>query len=179
VSLSNPLIPTPLPRKQGRGTTFIAARKRQLIAFFVAILVIVGIIGGLWITNVFGWRQWRVQEAQGFIGASLPTGAAEVQFTTRNQYTRIVWLRFSLPPNADLTPFLTQMGITDALKTGFTPFPAANPQEAAITWWQPFASTNRSGIYWNSGTKIIEMLVDKTDVAKQVVYLRAYSFGQK
>ncbi|MBA3871762.1 MAG: hypothetical protein H0X30_21660 [Anaerolineae bacterium] len=157
---------------------FIAARKRQLIAFVVAILVIVGIIGGLWITNVFGWRQWRVQEAQGFIGASLPQSAADVRFTTRNQYTRIVWLRFSLPPNADLIPFLTQMGITDALKTGFTPFPAANPQEAAITWWQPIASKVFSGVYWNTGAKVIEILLDKTDGSQPVVYLRAYALGK-
>jgi hypothetical protein len=71
------------------------------------------------------------------------------------------------------------MGITDALKAGFTPFPVANPQEAVITWWQPFASTNFSGVYWNTGSKTIELLVDKTDATTQVVYLRAYSFGQK
>ena len=157
---------------------FIAVRKRQLIGLMVAVVVIVGIIGGLWATNVFGWRAWRIQEAQGFIGAALPTGAAEVQFTTRNQYTRIIWLRFNLPADADLTLFLTQMGITDALKAGFTPFPAANPQEAAITWWQPSASTTYSGLYWNTGSKIIEVLVDKTDTNKLVVYLRAYAFSQ-
>src|SRR5690349_11950435 len=78
---------------------FIAARKRQLITLIVVIIVIAGIIGGLWVTNVFGWRQWRVQEAQGFIGAPLPTGATAIQFTTRNTSTRIIWLRFSLPAN--------------------------------------------------------------------------------
>jgi len=146
--------------------------------FFAVVLVIVGMVAGLWVTNVFGWRQWRVQEAQGFIGAPLPAGASEVQFTTRTQYTRIIWLRFSLPAETDLAPFLTQMGITDGLKAGFTPFPAANPQEAAITWWQPSVSTNFSGVYWNTGSKIIELLVDKTDIRKFVVYLRAYALGQ-
>lgn len=157
---------------------FIAQHKRQLIAGFAAIVILSGIVGGLWATNVFGWRVWRVQEAQGFIGASLPAGASDIQFTTRNQYTRIIWLRFSLPANTDLAPFLTQMGITTPLKAGLTPFPAVNPQEAPITWWQPFASQNYSGIYWNTGTKTIEMLVDNTDAAKQVVYLRAYAFAQ-
>ena len=158
---------------------FIAARKRQLIIFFAAIVVIAGIVAGLWVTNVFGWRQWRVQEAQGFIGASLPTGATDVQFTTRNTYTRILWLRFSLPADSDLTAFLTQMGITDALKAGFTPFPAANPQEAAISWWQPGTSTNFNGLYWNTGSKIIEVLVDKTDSKKFTIFLRAYSLAQR
>ncbi len=156
---------------------FISAHKRQLIGFLVTVMLIIGIVAGLWVTNVFGWRVWRVQEAQGFIGAPLPTGATDIQFTTRNQYTRIIWLRFSLPVDANLSAFLTQMGITTPLKTGFTPFPAANPQEAAITWWQPGASTTYSGVYWNAGSKTIEMLVDKTDADKQVVYLRAYAFS--
>lgn len=155
------------------------SRKRQLIAFLVAILIIVGIIGGLWVTNVFGWRQWRIQEAQGFIGAVLPEGAADIQFTTRNTYTRIIWLRFSLPADVDLTPFLTQMGISDTLKEGFTPFPAPNPQEAGISWWQPSASTTFKGLYWNTGSKIIETLVNETNYGKEIVYLRAYSTAQK
>jgi hypothetical protein len=158
---------------------FIAAHKRQLITFLAAIVVMAGIVAGLWVTNVFGWRQWRVQEAQGFIGAPLPAGAADVQFTTRNTYTRILWLRFNMPADADMTAFLTQMGITDALKAGFTPFPAPNPQEASIPWWQPGASTNFNGLYWNTGSKIIEMLVDKTDSKKFTIFLRAYSLAQR
>lgn len=157
----------------------IVTYKRQIIGLIVAIIVIVGIVGGLWATNIFGWRVWRVQEAQAFIGASLPAGAADIQFTTRNQYTRIIWLRFNLPPATDLTSFLTQIGITDPLKAGFTPFPAANPQEAAITWWQPTTSKNYSGVYWNNGSKTIEILVDTTDTTKQIIYLRAYAFSQK
>jgi len=54
-----------------------------------------------------------------------------------------------------------------------------NPQEAAITWWQPSASKNYSGVYWNTGSKTIEMLADTTDMTKQIVYLRAYAFSQK
>jgi len=157
----------------------IISYKRQIIGLLIAVIVIVGIVGGLWATNIFGWRVWRLQEAQAFIGASLPASATDIQFTTRNQYTRIIWLRFNLPAATDLTAFLTQMGITDALKAGFTPFPAVNPQEAAITWWQPSASKNYSGVYWNTGSKTIEMLADTTDMTKQIVYLRAYAFSQK
>jgi len=158
---------------------FIANLKRQLLVFLVALLVVVGIVAGLWVTNVFGWRQWRVQEAQAFIGATLPAGATDIQFTTRNQYTRIIWLRFNLPANTDLTPFLKQMGISDGLKAGFTPFPAINPQEAAIVWWQPTSSTTYSGVFWNTGTKIIEVLVDQTSSTNLVLYIRAYAMSQK
>ena len=156
---------------------FIAAHKRQLIIFFVAILVIMGFAARLWVTNVFGWRVWRIQEAQTFIGARLPEGAANIQFTTRTQYGRIIWIRFSLPASADLTPFLNQMGIRSTLKDGFTPFPKANPQEAGITWWQPTVSSHFSGLYWNDGAKIIEVLSDLDDSVKTVIYLRAYALG--
>jgi hypothetical protein len=157
---------------------FIARHNRQLIVGLAMIVILAVIVGGLWATNIFGWRIWRVQEAQDFIGASLPAGASDIQFATRNQYTRIIWLRFSMPSNSDLAPFLTQMQIMTALKAGFTPFPAVNPQEAPITWWQPFASQNYSGVYWNTGTKAVEILVDNTDSSRQVVYLRAYAFAQ-
>lgn len=102
-----------------------------------------------------------------------------MQFTTRNQHTRIVWLRFNLPADTDLAPFLTQMGMNDGPRDGFTPFPAANPQEAAILWWQPSASPSYSGVYWNNGSKIIEVLVDKGDSSQSVIYLRAYALGQQ
>ena len=112
------------------------------------------------------------------VATVLPVGAANVDFTSRNTSTRIIWLRFNLIAGADLTTFLSQIGITDSLKDGFTPFPAPNPQEAAITWWRPFASTVFSGIYWNTGTKVIEILLDKTDSSQPVVYLRAYALAK-
>ncbi len=156
----------------------ISTRKRRLIVLVLLLITVAGVVALLWVTNVFGWRVWRVQEAQTFIGAALPVTASDVQFSTRSQYGRIIWLRFSLPPDADVSAFITAMGITEPLKRDFTPFPAANPQEAALTWWQPTSSTIYSGLYWNTGAKIIEMLLDSTDSSKQVVYLRAYAIGR-
>lgn len=148
---------------------------RVVIASFAFALTIALILTLLWATNVFGWRAWRIQEAQNFIGAPLPEGAADVRFATQNSVGRIVWLRAALPPDADLSPFLSEMGITDPLRAGFTPFPAPNPQEAAYNWWTPSASTSYEGLYWNTGDKIIELLLDRSDTRELLVYVRAYA----
>ena len=142
-------------------------------------LVVIVTIALLWATNVFGWRAWRVQEVQNFIGASLPEGATDIHFATQNMVARIVWLRFTLPSGTELTPFLRAAGITDPFRAGFTPIPAPNPQEAPYSWWTPSAATNFDGLYWNTGDKIIEVLVDRSNDAFQVVYVRAYSVAGK
>lgn len=158
-------------------TIFGASYKRWLIVLVVGILTLAGIIGGLWATNIFGWRAWRIQEVQAFIGAPIPTGATDVQFSTRNQYGRIVWLRFSLPQGTDLQPFLKAIKSNISLKEGFTPFHNPNPQEAGIAWWTPLDHQHYSGLYWNTGSKILELLSVSDDSKKIVIFLRAYILG--
>jgi len=135
------------------------------------------IVGVLWATNVLGWRAWRLQEVQQFIGAERPVEARDIQFATNNAKTRIVWLRFTLPAEADLSEFLSQMGIDRALREGFTPFPAPNPIEVGITWWRPQAAQTYSGVYAIRDNKMVEFLLDQTDTANPVVYLRVYALG--
>lgn len=155
---------------------YLSTRKGQLIALLAVVVITAGVVGLLWATNVFGWRVWRLQEVQAFIGATLPDEAADIQFTTRTPYSRIVWLRFSLPASADVQAFVEAIGST-TLRGGYSPFPAPNPQEAAITWWQPNTSTAYSGTYLNTGNKIIEVLADRSDNSKTLIYLRAYTLG--
>lgn len=157
---------------------FLSTRRRRMFAgILAAVVMVVGVVGLLWATNVFGWRVWRLQEVEAFIGAPLPVGATDKQFTTRTPYSRIVWLRFSLPATADVQAFVTAMGMLP-LKEGYSPFPAPNPQEAAITWWQPSVSTRYSGAYMNAGSKVIEVLADTSDDSKVTVYVRAYTPGR-
>lgn len=148
-----------------------------MVGMLAAVIIAACVVGLLWATNLFGWRVWRLQEAQAFIGAPLPSEAADIQFTTRTTPTRILWLRFSLPATADLQPFVAALG-SPPLADGFTPFPAPNPQEAAITWWQPTTSRSYSGVYWNTGSKIIEVLADRRDTRQTWVYVRAYAVGR-
>jgi len=132
-------------------------------------------LGLVWYTNLFGWRHWRLQEAEAFIGSPLPAAAAEVQFATQNTVARIIWLRFDLPPKTDLTPFLTALGASESLTPAYTPFPNPNPQEAAYPWWQPFTATTYAGLHLNVDLRIIEILVDQTPADHHTVYLRAYN----
>ncbi len=148
--------------------------KKQLLIGVTLVVVLIGIIGALWVTNVFGWRAWRLQEVENFIGASVPAGASNIHFATQNQKTRIVWLRFDAPSDFDITTLLKQMGIQSLLKSGFTPFPAANPQEAAYDWWDAASASDYAGLYDNAGQKIIEVLLDNS---RQTVYVRAYALS--
>jgi hypothetical protein len=135
------------------------------------------LIGLLWATNALGWRAWRLQEVQGFIGAELPDGARDIQFATQQQKTRIVWLGFSLPAESDLTGFLDGMGLETALRKGFTPFPGTTPVETVLTWWTPHIAQTYSGLHAIHGGQMVELLLDQTDAASPIVYLRVYALG--
>lgn len=152
----------------------LKAWKKQILILFAVLLLLFSVVGGLWASNLLGWRTWRIQEVQSFLGATLPAEAGDVHFATQNQKTRIVWLRFALPAGNDLSPFLAQMGITDALRSGFTPFPAPNPQEAAYSWWDAPTATDFAGLYDNTGQKIIEILQDN---ARHLIFVRAYNIA--
>jgi len=157
---------------------WLGTRAGQLVGGVFALAIIAGfILAILWATNALGWRRWRVNEAQAFIGAELPVGASDVQFATDNTKTRIVWLRFTLSAEADLDAFVQAMGLDAALRDGFTPFPAPNPAEAALPWWTPGAAQVYSGLHAIHAEKVYELLLDQTDAANAIVYMRVYSIG--
>jgi len=147
-----------------------------ILLFGAAITIIVTL---LWGTNALGWRAWRLIEVENFIGAKLPDGARDVRFATDNQKTRIVWLRFTLPAQTDLSDFLNQPGLDTELCAGFTPFPGANPAEAGMTWWTPQTAQTYSGFYVIREGKMVELLLDQTDPANPIVYLRVYALGME
>lgn len=128
-------------------------------------------------TNTFGWRKWRVIEAQQFIGAELPALAQNIQFTTEKEKTRILWLRFNLPAEADLDGFFSKIGFGSRLRQDFTPFPAVNPAEAVVSWWTPQAMQTYSGLYAIHAGKVYEVLLDQTDTTNSIIYLRVYEIG--
>lgn len=150
--------------------------KKPIIALLLLLGVAVLLLGALWAGNLFGWRAWRIQEVQAFLGAPLPAHASEVSFATQSSATRVVWLRFSLPSGDELAPFLSVLGIEVPLQPGFTPFPVPNPQEAALAWWTPPSAPAYAGRYTNTGQKVIEVLA--VESPQPVVYLRAYRLTQ-
>jgi hypothetical protein len=151
--------------------------RRWLIAILILLAVIGLIVGTLWATNALGWRRWRIQEAQAFIGANLPAAATNVQFSTQDDHTRILWLRFEIPVDMDLESWLTSIAGDNTLLENFTPFPQPNPQEAGITWWTPPTATAFSGLHRVTSTQMIEVLVDQSDPTSKVVYLRVYNLA--
>ncbi len=149
--------------------------RRWLIAILILLAVSGLIVGTLWATNALGWRRWRIQEAQAFIGASLPAEANNVQFSTQDDHTRILWLRFELPTGSDVVSWITSVAGDDRLLENFTPFPQPNPQEARLVWWTPHTATAFSGLHRVTSTQVIEILLDQSDSAQWIVYLRAYN----
>ncbi|MBL8154737.1 MAG: hypothetical protein JNM70_11185 [Anaerolineae bacterium] len=153
--------------------------KRKLVGLLFLIATVGILLAAFWATNLFGWRKWRIQEVQSFIGADLPAQSQAVQFATESQFGRIVWLRFELPAGVDLAPFLASLALTEPLRDGWTPFPAPNPQEAGLPWWTSHQAANFAGTYENTGQKIIELLADRSDPTRQLIYLRAYTIAAR
>ncbi len=83
-----------------------APRKRIFAIIALALLVGGLVVSGLWMTNAFGWRGYRLSDVEAFIGAELPEGAEDAQFLTEVEKARIVWLRFRVSADVDLNGFL-------------------------------------------------------------------------
>jgi hypothetical protein len=158
----------------------LQTRTGRIISGLLGLAIIIVFIAGLlWATNTFGWRKWRVTEAQQFIGAALPSEAQNVQFATEAEKTRILWLRFTLPAEADLISFFSEIGFDAALRQDFTSFPAPNPAEATLTWWTPQAAQTYSGLYAIHAGKVYELLLDQSATDTLTIFLRVYVIGME
>lgn len=148
----------------------IATRYLKRLLGTAALLVLVT---GVALVGFLASRNFTIDDGLAALGTELPEGAADVQFATQTRPTRIFWLRFSLESEKAAAAFWEQAGIVTP-QDGFTPFPQPNPYEAEFTWWQPFV-TVYSGSYTNTGSYIIEVLVDRSAAPGVIVYLRAYA----
>lgn len=119
-------------------------------------------------------RLFTLGDLETFLGAPLPAGAADVQMATRTPFGRIVWLRFTLPPDGDASAYAAVLGLDAPLRAGFTPFPAPNYTEADLTWWTPYEAAAFSGLYAIHDDRVYELLADQSDPARLVIYLRVY-----
>ncbi len=119
-------------------------------------------------------RLFTPADLEAFLGAPLPAGAADVQMATRVPFGRIIWLRFTLPPAGDANAYAAALGLDAPLREGFTPFPASNYTEADLTWWTPHEAAAFSGLYAIRNDRVYELLADRSDPARLVIYLRVY-----
>ncbi len=152
---------------------------KYVLMILGSLVLVVGILGLLWATNALGWRAFRLVDVEDFIGARLPKEAAEVQFATQNEVARIVWLRFKLPSEAALSAYMESLNLQIDLRSGYTPFPSPNPQEAAYVWWKPGEAAQYTGLYAIQDNKMVEVLADVTDSQQPIIYVRVYSLRGK
>lgn len=150
--------------------------RRPLLAVVLLVAAVGLLVGILWATNIFGWRAFRLVDVETFIGSPIPAEAQNVQFASASQFGRIIWLRFSLPTDQSraLETFTAGMQLPP-LRDGFNPFPAANPQEAALTWWTPYEAQSVAGIHHLAAGKTFELLSVTDDPAGLTIYVRAYT----
>jgi hypothetical protein len=148
------------------------AKRFRLLA---AAILLAAALAGVGLAVVSRARGFTLGDAEAFIGARLPAEARDVMHATRDEFGRVVWLRFVLPPDADLSDFRMAMGLVAALRDSFNPFPAANYTEADLTWWTPHTTQAPAGLHTVHAGKVYELLLDRSDPAALVVYLRVYS----
>lgn len=146
-----------------------------MIQWWVTRLLLTVILAGVALVVVPRARGFTLNDAEAFIGAALPDGAADVQFATRDPLARIVWLRFTLPPETDAAPFVAAMGLPPEIRADFTPFLAQNYTEADMTWWTPYAALDFDGLHAIHADKVYDLLLDRSDAAALIVYLRVYA----
>ncbi|NWG16418.1 MAG: hypothetical protein HXY41_07260 [Chloroflexi bacterium] len=150
------------------------SRAKNIRAWGIGILLVAA-LAGIGLAVVSRARGFTLADAEAFIGARLPAGARNIAYATRDQFGRVVWLRFALSPDADLSTFVAAMGLDAELLEGFYPFPAANYTEAELTWWTPHTAQVAAGLHAVHAGKVYELLLDRSDPAAPVVYLRVYS----
>lgn len=158
---------TPMPRLFGR--------------LFGPILVgVAGVVAlaGCDLFNPLGGRSdYSVSDAAAFLGVPFPANAADIHVYSEAGIDRIVYVRFNLPVG-EVAGYVAALGLAPA-EVGVAPFPRTlDAPRAAASWWTPGRATQYQGTRGSQPAdapkKVIEVLVDTSDPAVAVVYIRAF-----
>ena len=103
------------------------------------------------------------QEAIAFIGSPLPAGATDVHVTGESALDTIVLARFDAP-REDVVAWLAELGLTESLEPGYSPFYSSGPSLREAANWReapPADSTevDYSGLYQQVGAKYYSVVV--------------------
>jgi hypothetical protein len=103
------------------------------------------------------------QQAAAFIGQSFPPGASGLHVAGESALDTIIVARFDAPRDA-VVSWLADLGITEPLKPGYSPFFSSDPplSEAADWWEAPAADsteTEYSGLYQQVEAKYYSVVV--------------------
>lgn len=119
------------------------------------------------------------EEVIAFIGAPFPPSATGVQTMGEAALDTMVVARFEAP-RPDVLAYLADLGITEPLTPGSSPFFSAGPPyaEAAAWWTPPIAGDktgNFSGLYQQVGSKQYEVVVVEAEGDQVTVYLQVFN----
>ena len=119
------------------------------------------------------------QDAIAFIGSPLPAGATEVHVTGESALDTIVLVRFDAPME-EVTAWLAELGLTEPLEAGYSPFFSSGPAlSEAADWWEPAAADSTgidySGLYQQVGAKYYSVVVTPLENGLVRVHLLAHN----
>lgn len=119
------------------------------------------------------------QEAIDFIGRPLPAGATDVHVTGEAALDTIVVARFDAPQD-DVTAWLADLGITEPLEPGYSPFYSSGPLlPEAADWWAPPAAGSTtaefSGVYQQIGAKYYYIVATDLEDGRVRVHLQVHN----
>ena len=119
------------------------------------------------------------QEAIDFIGSPLPAGATGLHIAGESALDTIVVARFDAPQD-DVTTWMADLGITEPLEPGHSPFYSADPPLAeAADWWAPPAAGSTtaefSGVYQQIGAKYYYIVATELEDGRVRVHLQVHN----
>lgn len=119
------------------------------------------------------------EEVIAFIGAPFPPSATGVQTMGEAALDTMVVARFEAP-RPDVLAYLADLGITEPLTPGSSPFFSAGPPyaEAAAWWTPPIAGDktgNFSGLYQQVGSKHYNVALVDAGGGRAIVYLQVFN----
>lgn len=147
-------------------------RRRGWLRRWGVRVLLTAVLAGLALGLVPRLRGFTLGDAENFIGAALPAAARDIHFAARDSFARVVWIRFTLPPQTDPAPFVESLRLGTPLRDSFTPFPAPNYTEADLPWWTPHAAGVGSGLHAIARSRVYDLLLDSASPDGLTVYLR-------
>lgn len=124
-------------------------------------------------------QPFNEQDAIAFIGSPLPAGATEVHVTGESALDTIVLVRFDAPM-AEVTAWLAELGLTEPLKPGYSPFYSAAPLlSGTADWWAPPAAGSEppdyDGVYQRVSQKTFNVVVTPLENGLVRVHLQVFN----
>lgn len=119
-------------------------------------------------------RELSQEEVEAFIGTPFPATATNLHTSGDQALDTVVFARFDLP-QADLAPFLQDLGITSPLEAGFNPFFSSKAPSGTGEWWDLPARQEAISGLTQSSTLGFNLAIANPDGDVVTVYLKAFN----